>query len=356
MADQYNWHANQWSMSNCPGTFKPPGWYLNNESLIADTYINPATGKPYSIAELGGMGGGSAGGSSVPVTTPSGGGGYNPPTTGPHAGSPNIFTMTPQEYLAYMPEGTTLEQAEAALGTAQQYTSSGGAPIPSTTAPGINMPQVPQLAPYTPSAEQTALAGQVGGAISDIIEQGGIGIGEEIKDKLFLREAEMINASNTQSIKNMEDEMARRGMSNSGQVFSETMKLDSKKSIAMANVIRDVEIQDAYMKLSSYQNAIGMGVNFLSYLSEESWRQYQPTLMQWQAQISVYQQAIEQAYTQQNMGQAHQYAMEMAQFEADTNMQLTQMQIDAASAAANQNAFWDILGTGLGLLAGLFLL
>ena len=109
------------------------------------------------------------------------------------------------------------------------------------------------------------------------------------------------------------------------------------------------------MKLASYQNALGLGVQFLSYLSEESWRQYQPTLYQWQAQVEMYAMAIQQAYTQGNMDLAHQYDMELAQFTADTNIQLTQMQIDAASDAANKQTFWDILGTGLGIVAGLFL-
>ena len=146
----------------------------------------------------------------------------------------------------------------------------------------------------------------------------------------------------------------------------------------MANVMRDVEIQDSLMKVASYQNALGLGVQFLSYLSEESWRQYQPVLAQWGAQVDMYKMAINQAYTQNNMAiqqaytqgnmalanyyeqqnlvMAHQYDMEMAQFTADTNIQLTQMQIDAAADAADKKTFWDILGTGLGILAGIFLL
>ena len=123
----------------------------------------------------------------------------------------------------------------------------------------------------------------------------------------------------------------------------------------MANVMRDVQIQDSLMKVASYQNALGLGVQFLSYLSEESWRQYQPTLYQWQAQVDMYKMAITDAYNKQDLALAHQYSMELAQFEADTNIQLTQMTIDAAADAAKKKTFWDILGTGLGLLAALFL-
>ena len=149
--------------------------------------------------------------------------------------------------------------------------------------------------------------------------------------------------------------MAAQGLSNSGMAFSEGMKLASKSTIAMANVMRDVEIQDSLMKVASYQNALGLGVQFLSYLSEESWRQYQPTLYQWQAQVDMYKLAIQDAYNKQDMALAHQYDMQLAQFTASTNIQLTQMQIDAAAKAANKAAFWDILGTGLGLLAALFI-
>jgi len=109
------------------------------------------------------------------------------------------------------------------------------------------------------------------------------------------------------------------------------------------------------MKVASYQNALGLGVQFLSYLSEESWRQYQPTLYQWQAQVDMYKLAIQDAYNKQDMALAHQYDMELAQFTANTNKELTQMEIDASAKAASKKNWWDIAGTGLGILAGITL-
>ena len=212
---------------------------------------------------------------------------------------------------------------------------------------------IPKLPPYKPTAELEQLSKQVGGAISDIIEQKGIGMGEETKEQLFLREAEIINASTAQAQRNLEDRMAAQGLSDSGMAFSEGMKLASKSTIAMANVMRDVAIQDSLMKIASYQNALGLGVQFLSYLSEESWRQYQPILYQWQAKVDMYKLAITDAYNKQNLALAHQWDMELAKFQAQTQKELAQMEIDAAAKAAKKKNFWDIVGTGLGIFTGI---
>jgi hypothetical protein len=217
------------------------------------------------------------------------------------------------------------------------------------------VPTVPTLPAYELSAELEALSEQVGGAISGILEQGGLGMGEDTKEALFLKEAEIINANTAQANKNLEDKMAAQGLSNSGLAFSESMKLASKSSIAMANVMRDVEIQDSLMKIASYQNVLGLGVQYLSYLSEESWRRYQPVLYQWQAQVEMYKMAIIDAYNKQDMALAHQYDMKLSQFQAQTNIQLTQMEIDAAADAASKDNWWEVIGGVLGFVGKLAL-
>jgi hypothetical protein len=222
--------------------------------------------------------------------------------------------------------------------------------LPATTGAG-QVSGIPVLPAYQPSAAMEELSTQVGGAIGNIIEQGGLGMGEDTKEQIFLREAEIINANTAQANKNLEDKMAVQGLSNSGMAFSEGMKLASKNSIAMANVMRDVEIQDSLMKVASYQNALGLGVQFLSYLSEESWREYQPTLYQWQAKVDMYKLAITDAYNKQDIAFAHRNAMELAQFTAQTNIQLTQMTIDAAAKAADKDNFMEIVGTLIGGVA-----
>ena len=392
MANTYQWYSTPYECAADPSKSHGVGWYMDGK-LLASTYRNPSTGLAYTPQELqalaggGGVVTGDTGGSTIPTTsqleaggniTPAGGVSSNYPAqniSGLHAGISSeggLTTSTPYsaETVQQMmnagtfPSGGILWGQTGAPSIEQllsgQYPQAGGGlqagGSPSTsTLENLQVPQAPTLPPYKPTAELEKLSSQVGGAISGIIEQGGMGIGEETKQQIFQREAEIINASTAQANKNLEDKMAAQGLSNSGMAFSEGMKLASKSTIAMANVMRDVEIQDSLMKVASYQNALGLGVQFLSYLSEESWRQYQPTLYQWQAQVDMYKLAIQDAYNKQDMALAHQYDMQLAQFTASTNIQLTQMQIDAAAKAANKAAFWDILGTGLGLLAALFI-
>ena len=385
----------------CPGTVLEKGWYeVGNPTLLTSSYRNPTTGMAYTPNELASMGGGTPTGV-TPTTRPTTPVGTTPTTSQLEA------TTTPQtkpvynDYASFAavyskaPYTQIFKTSNALVDAWSKYQETGllpsvSATTPATTTPttstvqpttsqlegmtsptgqksnhtgatttnplaNLQVPNVPTLPAYQPSAELEALSNKVGGAISDIIEQGGIGMGEDTKEALFLREAEVINANTAMASKNLEDKMAAQGLSNSGMAFSENMKLASKGTIAMANVMRDVQIQDSLMKVASYQNALGLGVQFLSYLSEESWREYQPTILNWQAKVDMYKTAITQAYTQSNMALAQKYSMQLAQFEAQTNIQLTQMSIDAAAKAASKQNFWDILGTALGVFAGIFL-
>ena len=351
----YNWYSTPYECAADPSKSHGVGWY-SGTTFIASTYKNPTTGLAYTPAELAGL----SGGATTPTTTTP----TTIPTTSQLEASPSGvtydqntgiltnpqygFTGTLEEWHKFHPEPLEYEGIAGPIVNREGITT---APTPPSTIPTIanlEVPCAPALPPYKPTAELEALSTQVGGAISDIITQGGIGMGEETKEQLFLREAEIINASTAQAQRNLEDRMAAQGLSDSGMAFSEGMKLASKSTIAMANVMRDVAIQDSLMKIASYQNALGLGVQFLSYLSEESWRQYQPTLYQWQAQVDMYKLAINDAYTKQNYALAHSYDMEMAQFEADTRIQLTQMEIDANAKAAAKKNWWSILGTVVG--------
>ena len=290
----------------------------------------------------------------APATTPTSPSGvtYDPNTgilTNPQYG----FTGTLEEWHKFHPEPLEYEGIAGPIVNREGITTAPTTPSTIPTIANLEVPQAPALPPYKPTAELEKLSAQVGGAISDIITQGGIGMGEETKEQLFLREAEIINASTAQAQRNLEDRMAAQGLYDSGMAFSEGMKLASKSTIAMANVMRDVAIQDSLMKIASYQNALGLGVQFLSYLSEESWRQYQPTLYQWQAKVDMYKLAITDAYNKQNLALAHQWDMELAKFQAQTQKELAQMEIDAAAKAAKKKNFWDIVGTGLGIFTGI---
>jgi len=357
MANTYQWYETAYECAADPSKSHGVGWYFNGQ-LVASTYNNPSTGAKYTPQELGALGGGGAvardtGGSTIPTTSQLEA--YTPPTLTEGVGPGGL---TYEQYLAQAPEGVSAADVEASWlrkVNAPQHVGETRVTPSTSSLENLQVPQAPTLPPYKPTAELEKLSSQVGGAISGIIEQGGMGMGEDTKEQIFLREAEIINANTAQANKNLEDKMAAQGLSNSGMAFSEGMKLASKSTIAMANVMRDVEIQDSLMKVASYQNALGLGVQFLSYLSEESWRQYQPTILNWQAKVDMYKLAITDAYNKQDLAQAHQWDMELAQFTASTQIQLTQMTIDAAADAASKKTFWDILGTGLGIVAALFL-
>jgi len=346
MANTYQWYSTPYECAADPSKSHGVGWY-SGTTFIASTYKNPSTGLAYTPQELQALvgGGGVAAGDTTTPTTP---------TTPTAPTTYQLETATTEQSAAALAAMSEEEKAKAAARAAAGMSNlQQQAAIPPTIA---NIEAgIPQLPPYKPTAELEALSTQVGGAISDIITQGGIGMGEETKEQLFLREAEIINASTAQAQRNLEDRMAAQGLSDSGMAFSEGMKLASKSTIAMANVMRDVAIQDSLMKIASYQNALGLGVQFLSYLSEESWRQYQPILAQWGAQVEMYKMAITDAYNKQNLDLAHRYDMELAQFQAQTQKELAQMEIDAAAKAAKKKNWWDIAGTGLGILAGVTL-
>ncbi len=228
------------------------------------------------------------------------------------------------------------------------------------TIPEVNLPSwgqatkgMPAAPPYKPSPEVLAWQEKIGGHLEDILDQGGIGMDEKTKEQLYLREAETINASTAQAIKNLEDEMAAKGMSNSGLAFSERMKAQAKGTAALANVMRDVEIQDALMKLSSFENALAMSVQFVSYLSEESWKAYQPKLLEWEQKANLYRLSVQQAYEQQNMALAHYYNMEIAKFEKETMLEVTEMELEAANKQAASKGAGSIIGAIIGGIFGM---
>jgi hypothetical protein len=293
--------------------------------------INPYTGKPFTTADLSGMG--------VATTKDFW----------------NFYNQGLIQNGKYIGEAGVVGTGGWGTNAPQPYNVG----APAIKAPEFKMPsweefsgQIPAAPAYKPSAETLAWQERIGGNLENILEQGGIGIPEETKEQLYLREAETINASTTQAIKNLEDEMAAKGMSNSGLAFSEKMKLQAKGDIARANVMRDVEIQDAMMKLASYENALALSVQFVSYLSEESWRAYQPKLATWEAKVTFYRDAIQQAYYEHNLALTHQYNMELAQFEADTNLQMAEMELEAQNQAAKSQGIGYVIGAVLGGIFG----
>ena len=152
--------------------------------------------------------------------------------------------------------------------------------------------------------------------------------------------------------------MERRGLTNSGLVFSNEQKIRANTTTAIANYISDVQIQSALMKMASFEKALGAAGEYLGYLSQQSQLAYQPKYATWQAQqqanlaaynarvqaklteyaqqMDVYKMQIAQAYEQQNMQLAHQLTMQELEFQANAEKDIIQMQIEANERAAKQ--------------------
>ena len=245
------------------------------------------------------------------------------------------------EIPAEMPEAPTIEIPE----------------FDPTAAP---LPAVEEAPAYEITPEQQAWADMHSGNIQNIIEQEGLGLSTEIQQLMMDKNNEALMARESESIRLMKNNMARRGIDNWGLEFKNIQQIKSTTTKGIAANIRDIQIQNAVMKMSSFENALGMSAQFLDYLNQQSQLKFAPKMATWQmkqqaklyqyqANVDIWKMKINQAYTTGNM----QYAQELADWGAaqqhEYNIELKQMEIDAAEEAASQSGFWSTVGTVLGI-------
>jgi len=241
---------------------------------------------------------------------------------------------------------------------------------PSSCAGGLGSTKVPAPAvtpapPYEISPEQQAWEEKVGGYLTSTLAQGGIGIPEETMALMTQKTTDTLKAKETEDIRVMRNNMERRGITNSGFVFSNEQKIRSGTTMAIANSITDLNIQNSLMKMASFENAMGQAAQFLGYLGEQTQLKNQPAYLTWQAQqqatlyqyqatMDLYKIRIQQAYAQNNMILAGQIAATAAAKLAADNVNLAQMEIDANAQAAKAQGFGNILGIIITGFFGLF--
>ena len=131
MAGVSGWYGTAYNCKADPSKSHGVGWYLNGQ-LLASTYLNPATGNPYTMAELqGGAGGG---------TTPA-------PATGT-TGTP-ATTTTPTPAASVSPEYDTWLAERDKLKAEHEATLAGGTttntPITPAPLPAIGDVNVPEI-------------------------------------------------------------------------------------------------------------------------------------------------------------------------------------------------------------------
>lgn len=198
--------------------------------------------------------------------------------------------------------------------------------------------------PYQKSPEQEAWESQFSGYLKESLENPQ-GIPEDIKDQMNVDLFNSVKAQEEENIRVMRNNMERRGITNSGFVYSNEQKIRANSTKVMAENIRNIEIQDAMMKLSSFENAMGRTAQYLGYLSNESYLAYQPKLMEWQAKFDVYKMQLNQAYQQQNMQLQAQLTGQLQQQQNAFQMEMFQMELEASQNQAKTQGLWNIIGT-----------
>lgn len=205
---------------------------------------------------------------------------------------------------------------------------------------------------YEKSPEQQAWEDQYSGYLQDSLENPQ-GIPEDVKQQLNVDMFNTLKAQESENIRVMRNNMERRGITNSGFQYSNEQKIRSNTTKVMAQNIRNIEIQDAMMKLSSFENAMGRTAQYLGYLSDESYKAYQPKLMEWQAKFDVYKMQLNQAYQQQNMQLQASLQSQINSQQNAFNMQLAEMELEAQAAQGQGQMFGSVIGglASLGMMS-----
>lgn len=264
---------------------------------------------------------------------------------------------------------------------------------PAPTPPVI--PEVPEVPPYEPLPAQVALEEEYAEALREWREAGGYGIPEEVQTQMIQRATDILKSREAESIRVMRNNMESRGITNSGFVFANEMTIKSNTTLAIANSITDVQINSALMKMASFEKMMGSTAQFIGYLAQESWKTYQPKMAQWemeakyglaeygvaaeygiagyqaqvqatmaqfqadtlammtewQGKMDLWKMEINQAYTQGNMELAAQIAADAATQQHLNNIELAEMEIEAAQQAAAAEGAGNLLGTASGAVA-----
>lgn len=279
--------------------------------------------------------------------------------------------------------------------------------VPPITVPTITMPpaptppvipEVPEVPPYERLPAQVALEEEYAEALREWREAGGYGIPEEVQTQMIQRATDILKARETESIRVMRNNMESRGITNSGFVFANEMTIKSNTTLAIANNIRDVQISSALMKMASFEKMMGSTAQFIGYLAEESWKTYQPKMAQWEMEaryglaeygvaaeygIAGYQAKVQatmaqfqantlavmtewqgkfdlakmelnQAYIQGNMELASQLQLQLQNDQQIHELEMAEMELEAANQAAATQGFFSLLGTIFGWIFGGF--
>jgi hypothetical protein len=313
--------------------------------------INPYTSKPFTTADLSGMGVATAkdfwnfynqgliqevDGQYKYVGTPdvvgTGGWGENIPT--PYNVPPTTTPDVPAPSMPTFGEGA-----------------------------GIPTPVVTPAPAYEISPELQEKMDLYGDKLTDWVTSGGYGLSPELQTQMIQVQTDTLKAREQESLRVMKNNMERRGITNSGYLQSNENMIHSNTSVAIAGAIADVQIKSALMKMASFEKGMGAMAQFLGFLSEQSQLAYAPKFATWQAQqlanlqawqgkLDVYKMELNQAYQTQNILLQGQIQSEYAEQQHGYNIALAEMEIEANQKVAMAQGIGSIFGTVLGFIFG----
>jgi hypothetical protein len=311
MAGQLQWYGDSYSCPKDPSKNHEKGWYYGGEYTGISDYRNPKTGKAYDINYF--------------------------------AGNQNVGTA---------------DNNGAVNGVTGSISGS-----TSQSVPKVSTPNVDAAPAYQQSPEELAWQESYSGKVDEWVQAGGYGIPEETQEMMGEQVSDVLKANEEEQIRLMKNDMERKGITNSGLLYSETQKIKANTTMQIAKSITDIKIQSSLMKMASFEQAMGHAGQFLDYLSQQSQLKYAPEfatwqakqqakLMQWQENMDRQKLAIQQAYQQENMQLEYQLTSQLNAQQFEYEKQLTQMEIEANEKAS----MWGGIGQLFGFLFGWLLL
>ena len=232
----------------------------------------------------------------------------------------------------------------------------------STKVPALKVDDAPV---YEKSAQQIAWEKMHGGTIQDIIEKEGYGIKEETQQLMRKQQFDILKSREKENLRLLKQNLERRGITESGIWFSEEQKIKATTTRALAASMTEIQIKSAFIKMASFERALGLSAQFLAYLSRESELAYQPKLYTWQAeqqaklarfqaQMEIRKIQLMQCYARKNMILQGQINSGLQAQLIAGNKEIAQMEIDAAMERAKYEAGMNFIGIVLGGVSALF--
>lgn len=309
MAGQLQWYGDSYSCPKDPSKNHEKGWYYGGEYTGISDYRNPETGKAYDINYF--------------------------------AGNQNVGTA---------------DNNGAVNGVTGSISGS-----TSQSVPKVSAPKVDAAPAYQQSPEELAWQESYSGKVDEWVQAGGYGIPEETQEMMGEQVSDVLKANEEEQIRLMKNDMERKGITNSGLLYSETQKIKANTTMQIAKSITDIKIQSSLMKMASFEQAMGHAGQFLDYLSQQSQLKYAPEfatwqakqqakLMQWQENMDRQKLAIQQAYQQENMQLEYQLTSQLNAQNFEDQKELIQMEIEANEQAAKQSALGQFFGFLFGWL------